>query len=319
MRKILVPIAYFESCQAALALGARLARGLGAGLTVLHVAPSHSHEGLASGLASGKLAEWGIELPPFKLLQQAQETLQSLDALRLDPVGRPIEKHTPKLLAPGFYEAHLIGSHGQDIRFRLREGDPTREILREAEDPEYDLIITGTRGHRGLKRFWVGSVAQEVALHAPCSILVAKNLQSDQGILVGVSGLETAMEAVRQAAELAEALQVPLTLLAVAPEESARTEAERHLLEARQLLGPVDFPLEARLRVGDPTRVILEDATGAQIIVLGRAPLSKVKKLLLGDVSLKILDQSLGPVLLAQYPRLLPEETESTLSPSRSA
>ncbi len=319
MRKILVPIAYFESCQVALALGARLAHGLGKNLTVLHVVPSASREALGSGLASGKLAEWGLEPPQTRLLQRAQETLKALEVLRVDPLGRPIEKHALKLLSQGLYEVHLIGIRGQDIRLRLREGDPVREILREAEDPEYDLIITGTRGHRGLKRFWVGSVAQEVALHAPCSILVAKNLKPHQGILVGISGLATALEAAHQAAKLAQALHVPLTLLAVASQVSTRPEAERHLLEAQRALSSLDIPVQTRLRVGDPARVIIEEAGEEQIIALGRAQLSKVKQLLLGDISLKILDQSLGPVLLTQSPRPLREETESTLSPSQSA
>jgi len=305
MRKILVPIAYWRSCQVALGLAGRLAYGLGADLTVLHVVPPPRGTPLGGGVASGKLAEWGIEPPHFKLLQQAQKTLKDLGLLQLDPQGEPIERHSLKLLSQGLYEVHLLGKSGQDVRFRLREGQPPAEILHEAEDPSYDLIITGTRGHKGLKRFWVGSVAQEVALHAPCSILVAKNLKPDQGILVGVSGRETALEAVRQAGELSRALRAPLRLIAVVPKEGERSQAERHLLEASALLRSQGYegPIPTRIRVGDPAHVLLEEAKEDHIIVLGRARRSKVKKLLLGDISLKILEQSLGPVLIAAFPR----------------
>ncbi len=311
MRKILVPIAYLESCQEALRLGGRLARGLGASLTVLHVASLPRGTLLGRGVASGKLEEWGIEPPHFKLLREAQEALRELGVLQLDEAGEPVERHALKAIAHGLYEVHLLGTRGQDVRFRLREGDPVREVLREVKDPAYDLIITGTRGHTGLKRWLVGSVAQEVALHAPCSILVAKNLKPDQGLLVGVTGRETALEAARQAGEIAQALGVPVVLLAVISEEdeSQRSEAERRFAEARALL-PSDLVVEERIRTGDPVHVLIHEAGEEHIIVLGRARRSKVKEMLLGDISLKILDQSWGPVLIAAQPRQIPSEAK---------
>jgi len=309
MRKILVPIAYFESCREALKLAGRLSRGLSAALTVLHVVPPPRSTPLGSEVASGKLAEWGIEPPHFKLLEQAQETLKDLGILQLDPMGKPVERHSLKLLSRGLYEVHLVGKRGQDVRFRMREGKPVSEILREAEDPEYDLIITGTRGHRGLKRFWLGSVAQEVALHALCSILVAKNLKPGQGILVGVSGRETALEAVRQAGELAKALEASMLLVAAITEEREFPQAEADLSEAKELLRSQghEGPLETRIRLGDPARILIEEAAEGYIIVLGRAGRSKMQKFLLGDISLKILERSAGPVLITASPR--PQET----------
>jgi nucleotide-binding universal stress UspA family protein len=42
-----------------------------------------------------------------------------------------------------------------------------------AEVGDEDLIDFGTHGHRGLLRFLLGSVAESVIRHAPCSVLVA--------------------------------------------------------------------------------------------------------------------------------------------------
>ena len=313
MRKILVPIAYWETCQGALRYAGRLSLKLGASLTVLHVATPPRETLLGRGLSSEKLEDWGVEPPGFELLRRAQDSLQELGLLALDERGRPEERHALKAIAHGLYEVHLVGVSGQDVRFRLREGPPVREILREAEDPEYDLVLMGTRGHTGLRRWLLGSVAQEVALHAPCSVLVAKNLQPDQGLLVGVTGRETALEAVRQAGEIAEALDVPLVLLAVIPEpeEGTRAEAERHLREARAVLPPgLAERAEGRIRVGDPAQILLEEAGEAFLLVLGRVRRSRVKEMLLGDISLKILEQSQGPVLLAAPPRPLPAPEE---------
>lgn len=307
MRKILVPIAYWETCRMALRYAGQLALRMGASLTVLHVATPPRETLLGRGLSSEKWEDWGVEPPGFELLRRAQDSLQELGLFRLDEREQPVEKHALKAIAYGLYEVHLVGGGGQDVRFRLREGPPVREILREAEDPEYDLILMGTRGHTGLRRWWLGSVAQEVALHAPCSVLVAKNLRPDRGLLVGVTGRETALEAVRQAGAIAGALSAPLVLLAVIPEEGGRSEAERSLREARSVLPPeLAERAEERVRVGDPAQVLLREAGEEFVLVLGRLRRSKVKEMLLGDISLKILEQSQGPVLIAASPRSLP-------------
>ena len=37
------------------------------------------------------------------------------------------------------------------------------------------MIVTGTRGLHGVERFILGSVARNVLLHAPCSVLVVRS------------------------------------------------------------------------------------------------------------------------------------------------
>ena len=47
-------------------------------------------------------------------------------------------------------------------------------IVKFAEKEQADLIVIGTRGQSGLKRFLLGSVASGVVAHAHCSVLVAR-------------------------------------------------------------------------------------------------------------------------------------------------
>ncbi len=54
------------------------------------------------------------------------------------------------------------------------EGDPADEIVRFAAERGTGTIIIGTRGHTGLTRLVLGSVARKVLLHAACSVLVAR-------------------------------------------------------------------------------------------------------------------------------------------------
>jgi universal stress protein A len=49
------------------------------------------------------------------------------------------------------------------------------EIVTAAEhDRAVDLIVIGTHGRTGLKRLFLGSVAEKVIRHAPCSVYVVR-------------------------------------------------------------------------------------------------------------------------------------------------
>ncbi len=52
--------------------------------------------------------------------------------------------------------------------------DPAEEIVRLAHLYQTDLIVMGSRGLTGLKRVLQGSVSNEVAELAPCSVLIVK-------------------------------------------------------------------------------------------------------------------------------------------------
>ena len=67
----------------------------------------------------------------------------------------------------------LVGI-GLRSQCRVLAGDPATEIIGAAQRWRADLIVTGSRGLRGLQRMVLGSVARNVVLHAPCSILVMR-------------------------------------------------------------------------------------------------------------------------------------------------
>ncbi len=59
------------------------------------------------------------------------------------------------------------------IRGISRGGDPSLEILNEAESLKPDLIAMGSRGMRGMKGM-LGSVSRRVLGHSPCPVLIGK-------------------------------------------------------------------------------------------------------------------------------------------------
>jgi nucleotide-binding universal stress UspA family protein len=58
-----------------------------------------------------------------------------------------------------------------EIIVRL-DAQPSLPIVEEAKNRSVDLIIMGTRGTTGLKRIFLGSVAQKVIGYAPCPVMV---------------------------------------------------------------------------------------------------------------------------------------------------
>jgi nucleotide-binding universal stress UspA family protein len=49
---------------------------------------------------------------------------------------------------------------------------PHQPIIQEAKERNIDLIVMGTRGMTGLKKVFLGSVAQKVIGYAPCPVMV---------------------------------------------------------------------------------------------------------------------------------------------------
>jgi nucleotide-binding universal stress UspA family protein len=70
--------------------------------------------------------------------------------------------------------AERLTEAGVSAQPAMREGDAAHEIVEYARIHETGLIVVGTRGHTGLARLVLGSVARNVLLHAPCSVLVVR-------------------------------------------------------------------------------------------------------------------------------------------------
>jgi len=61
---------------------------------------------------------------------------------------------------------------GRPVTFRLLHGAAADIITELAAAEGFDLVAVGTHGHRGLRRLVLGSVAEAIIRHAPCSVLI---------------------------------------------------------------------------------------------------------------------------------------------------
>lgn len=69
-----------------------------------------------------------------------------------------------------------VTSDDRKVSFHLVEGRAKAGIhaFMDEHGP-YDLVAIGTHGYTGIKRLFLGSVAESTVRHAPCSVLVARD------------------------------------------------------------------------------------------------------------------------------------------------
>lgn len=63
---------------------------------------------------------------------------------------------------------------GTSATKRLEFGNPAEKIIEVANKEKYDLIVVGSRGLSRTKRFFLGSVSDDVCHHAHCSVLIVR-------------------------------------------------------------------------------------------------------------------------------------------------
>lgn len=186
LKKILVPYD-FSSCAAqALRRAYRLAERAGAELHLLFVVQLH---GEAYGLTS---------FPPG----YTEEMLERMKEL---------------------VRQHAGGEPPVPTEYRVvRDVAAGPPILKYAESHEIDLIIMGTHGRRGLRRFLMGSVAEEVMRLSNCPVLTMREREAEpeaaRSILVPIDFSDHSLEALRYASYLAEMEGARLDLVHVIEE-----------------------------------------------------------------------------------------------------
>jgi nucleotide-binding universal stress UspA family protein len=135
--------------------------------TILHPTDFSEHSDYAFGLACALARDYGARLLVLHVATR--------------PVVVPIEgviAPEPELYQEEFTEAlHKFQEADPALAIDTRlvlGGDPATEIVRAAGAAAADLIVLGTHGRKGVRRFLMGSVAEAVLRQAACPVLTVK-------------------------------------------------------------------------------------------------------------------------------------------------
>ncbi|MCX7169817.1 MAG: universal stress protein, partial [Proteobacteria bacterium] len=203
----------------------------------------------------------------------------------------------------------LAKAVGHDAHIELREGiNPSKEIVRLADDQHADLIIMGRRGRRGMAHLMVGDATRRVIGYADCSVLIVPRAAEiwQQRILLATDGSHHSERAAEVAGQLAKMFGLPLSVLSVLrPKFDAvrRAEAQLEVDRVREVVANEGIEVDSAMLVGpDPAAAIIEFAQkrGADLIVLGSHGRTGLGRLLLGSVAEQVIGKAVCPVLVVK-------------------
>ena len=143
VRRILVPVDFSESSRTVLDYAMDIARDRGAEVVLVHVV--------------------GLPVAPFDPSYGV-----AADPRLLKDMGSDAERGLAELAGKA------AGGTGVRPATKILNGSPSREIVREAREGSYDLVVIGTHGRTGFRHVFLGSVAENVVRMAPCPVVVVR-------------------------------------------------------------------------------------------------------------------------------------------------
>jgi len=302
--QILVPLDGSALAEAALPQALALAPILGASVTLLRVV---QYQPVLSPLT------WNM--PTLDLMQEIATQVRTAAQDYLTQVRTRLE------------------AGGVRVQTVLVEQElPAEAVAAAARDPQVRLIAMATHGRGGLRRWLLGSVADEVLHTAPVALLVVRPPAGAatgttplappayRVILVPLDGSPLAEVALDWATRVALGAHARVVLLTVLPpREILPAEITAYWPAAADALAPAPAlaaylePIATRLRAagvpttvqvvaGDPATEIEDQATivHADLIVMATHGRTGLPRLRLGSVATKVVQGSSGPVLLVR-------------------
>lgn len=227
-----------------------------------------------------------------------------------------------------FAEAALGGPDALDIigpEMVVRHGEATPTVIVDyAEEEGAGMIVVGTHGHSGVRRFLTGSVAEDVVRRAACLVITVPNEAArtapgpNAPVLVPVDFSDPNVAALATARLIADHFKAPIELVHVVEDARPYPEFYRDIpglldmFDAWPDPGPeVETHLRRfveeeggdaagyHVRTGRPDREIadLAEEIGAGLVVMATHGLTGLDHAILGSVTERTLRTAPCPVL----------------------
>lgn len=212
------------------------------------------------------------------------------------------------------------GAGVQRVSTKLLQGVAWDTVCAEAEkDPNVELVVVGSHGRTGVTRVLLGSMAERIVRHAPCSVLVAR--PSDtlfQHVACPVDFAEPSRFAAHLAAQLAapdgrgvtllHALDLPVTFNGAYATPDFVADLDRRATKnlddwATDVRAQTQARVETLLRIGSPggqVLAMLDADPSYDLVVVGSHGRTGLKRLFLGSVAERIVRHARSSVLVAR-------------------
>jgi nucleotide-binding universal stress UspA family protein len=211
----------------------------------------------------------------------------------------------------------VLGEGAAAVEVRTVNDLPAHGLLEASAGA--DLLVLGARGLGTFRALLLGSVSQHCLHHSTVPVAVVRAAAEPPAarprVVVGVDGSVTAQRALEWAVEEARLRQAVLEVVHAwsPPALAVPTMAldygifddAAHAIVS-EALGRVDTsglpgPVLRVIKVGTGGRVLVEQAEGADLVVVGSRGLGGFKGLLLGSVSHQVAHHAACPVVVLPH------------------
>ncbi|MFC7021326.1 MULTISPECIES: universal stress protein [Haloarcula] len=216
-----------------------------------------------------------------------------------------------------------VDTEGLSVTTTVRHGIPDEEIRTYATDHDADLVVMGTHGRTGVRRYVLGSVAEKVVRLSDVPVLTVHGTDggadvSFENILVPTDGSEGAQAAARPAAAVAMPTGATVHALSVVDVRSMGVDVRSDLIldelqhVAQDAVGSIEDDLategvqsiRTEIVHGVPYQAIqsyVED-NDVDLVVMGTHGRTGLERYLLGSVTEKLVRTAPVPVLTIRAP-----------------
>jgi nucleotide-binding universal stress UspA family protein len=220
-----------------------------------------------------------------------------------------------------------------EVQIETRQGAPTEQILKFAQEQNCDYIVMASHGKGALHRLAFGSVADEVARTSPTPVLMIHTggeeptieAVSIKRLILPMDGSELAKAAIPVAIDIGKRLKAPAVVVqAITPDVVATTypgteayyaadvydelitqqenAAKAEMAQEAETLTKAGVDATASVLIGSVGEAIESVTAPGDIIIMTSHGRTGIKRFVLGSVAERLIRSGVAPVLLVPAP-----------------
>jgi len=220
------------------------------------------------------------------------------------------------------YAQEIIKELGFECGIRIKNcGSAIESILEQADKQDYDLILMGSHGKKGLQK-WLGSVSQEIINSSKLSCYIAKEENKKQKLLVTTDGTTCSCGIIKKIlpALNLENKEIHICMVNDDPnllfldgtldnewildiQKQQQIYASKAIKDIQDIFAEHGIDVDkTSIMTGNPSQEIINYAkeNSIDLIVLGSQNKSRLDRFLTGSVSKRVLENVVSDIWLAR-------------------
>lgn len=234
-------------------------------------------------------ADWREELPEMKYLHQAEDVFKQARGGREKKIQTE-EAGTALVHVGGgiFEEGKVYLRSDSQAHLKIREGIPHEEIVEEAREGRYELLMLGAHRLVGCRWCEIENIPLRVAQEAPCPVtVIGEDFEEGQPVLVYVGSDDPPDSTLHLCRVITATMKSEIEVLSVQRTANPAFQYGEKVSSMMDEWSRSSLKVTPRVMAGDPVEVILEMAVHYGLIVCSSG--KKRRKNRLGKVTKKVL------------------------------